>query len=48
MVELCADIQKSDSKKTDNEKVIKYDPGNILTSNNAYSKNATIKIESGK
>jgi hypothetical protein len=41
-------IEKSDSKKSDNEKVIKYDPGNILTSNNAYSKNATIKIESGK
>ena len=38
-------IEKSDSKKSDNEKVIKYDPGNILTSNNAYSKNATIKIE---
>ena len=40
--------EKSDSKKSDNEKVIDYEPGNILTSNNAYSKNTTIKIGSGK
>lgn len=40
--------EKSGSKKSDNEKIINYEQGNILTSNNAYSKNATIKIGSGK
>ena len=40
--------EKSDSQKSDNEKIINYEPWNILTYYNAYSKNATIKIGSGK